>query len=758
MARKKRTPALDAQSLIQAFRKARKPLRYGDLTRLFKLGSQRREELDAVLNTLVHEGKIIQMRDSYGLVENMPTIVGNLKIQRSGVGFVLPEDNRRRDVFISPRDMNAARHGDRVEAVVMSRRHGRNPEGRILRILERQTQIFAVRILQPRGKGLWLGQVTDPKLELGMEVHAADPDMQPQRDDIILARIGEQLEAQLWSGTMTALLGPETDLDVQEQVVKFNHQVPTDFPRPALEQAEALPAMPREEDFQGRRDLRDLPLVTIDGETARDFDDAICVQQVGQEFRLWVAVADVAHYVQPGTPLDEEAKERGNSYYFPKSVEPMFPRRLSNGLCSLNPDQPRLVMVAEMDFDAQGTMVRSDFYNAVMQSHARLTYEQVDQALPRQVHVRVQDHAQPRTQAQIQAPNVVTGQENTAMRQELGPLTAMLDRAAVLAATLKQQRHARGSLDFDLPDPEILLNIQGQAADIQARERLFSHQLIEEFMIAANEAVAAHLTSKRMTLLYRVHDQPDPEKLRSLFKILERCELDVRVPRKMETADPSMLQELLAAARDTDMEFLVNRQLLRSQMQAKYSPENIGHFGLASTCYTHFTSPIRRYADLEVHRALKTALLGQGPKMSSKKLTSLGDHLSRQERRAMAAEREMLKRVTIMFLLDRVGEEFSGVIASLADFGFWVELTDLHADGLVRLSSLSDDYYAFFPERQELVGRQRGRVFRMGQKVWVVLTNVSLSRLEINLALKDQGTGKGTSTRKTRQPGHASRT
>lgn len=722
---KKSQKNLNVQEILQHFRRARKPLGFSELMRSLELGNRQRGELDEALHLLITQGLLIRLKDAFGLADQMQLATGELEIQRSGVGFVLPDDSRRKDIFVSPQDLGEARHGDRVAVALFPGRRGRNPEGRVVRVLQRRTEIFAVRILDARGKGLWLAQSTDRKLGFHLLLEAekgTGPELAPARDDVVLARIGERLEQNLWAGTILSVLGRETDLAVQEKLVKFNHHVPTTFPEPVLAQAEKLPKSPGPEDFTGRRDLRDLPLVTIDGETAKDFDDAVCVRRTSKGYTLWVAIADVAHYVPPFSPLDEEARDRGNSYYFPKSVEPMFPERLSNGLCSLNPDEPRLVMVAEMDFSAAGKMTRSDFYPAVMRSRARLTYEQV---------------------------HLVLDEQDQSARKGIKDLLPMLEQSAALARMLKDLRHGRGSLDFDLPDPEILLDIRGEAADIRSRPRHFSHQIIEEFMIAANEAVAQHLTKQGRPMLYRVHEQPDQDKLRNLFKILARTELGGSLPNKGEPADPRMLQAVLAAARDTDMEFLVNRLLLRSQMQAKYSPDNAGHFGLASKCYAHFTSPIRRYADLELHRALKAELSGQGPKISHKRLKALGDHLSTRERRAMEAEREILKRVTAMFLMDRVGETFTGIISSLADFGFWVELSEVLAEGMVRLSSLTDDYYTFFPERQEFLGQRTGRTLRMGQKVRVILDEVNLARLEITLRLAPEETqGKRFGKRK----------
>jgi ribonuclease R len=681
--------------------------------RALGLSGRQRKELDELLHTCLSEGRLIRLKDAFGLAEQMQLISGELEIQRSGAGFVLPDDSRRKDIFISAQNLREARHGDRVSVALLPGRRGRSPEGRVVRVLKRRTETYTVRILDVRAKGVWLGQCTDAKMGFYMLLEAPKGGLSiiPVKDDVVLARIGERLEQNIWAGTIQQVLGRETDLAVQEHLVKLNHHVPTAFPEPVLAQAADLPSTPAADDFQGRRDLRDLDLVTIDGETAKDFDDAVCVRKTKAGFTLWVAIADVAHYVPPFSPLDEEAKDRGNSYYFPKSVEPMFPERLSNGLCSLNPGVPRLAMVAQLQFSLAGKITGADFYAAVMQSRARLTYEQVHLAL---------------------------AEKDQIAREKLKDVLPMLEAAQGLARALKALRHGRGSLDFDLPDPEILLDVQGEAADIRSRPRHFSHQIIEEFMIAANEAVAEFLTRRGRPILYRVHEPPDQDKLRDLFKLLARTELGVSLPKaaaKGEPADPRALQAVLASAKGTDLEFLVNRLLLRSQMQAKYSPDNLGHFGLASQCYAHFTSPIRRYADLTLHRALKAELSGVSPKLAHKRLKALGDILSTRERRAMEAEREILKRVTVMFLLDRVGETFTGVISSLTDFGFWVELSEVLAEGLVRLSSLTDDYYAFFPERQELLGQRTGRTLRLGQKVRVVLDEVSLARLEITLCL-----------------------
>ena len=396
----------------------------------------------------------------------------------------------------------------------------------------------------------------------------------------------------------------------------------------------------------------------------------------------------------------------------------MLPPRLSNGLCSLNPGQDRLAMAVRLDFTKGGSLRRSALFPAVIASHARLTYSQVKRAV-------LESDGKECRRIERTAPGVLP----------------MLLRAERLARELARRRGARGSLDFDLPEAEILFDEEGGAADIRPKVRHFGHRIIEEFMIAANEAVAAFLSGRGLPCLFRVHPPPDQDKLRALFALLARTEPEGRrafFAQKGFEPEPADLQRLIAQVTGTDKEFLVNRLLLRSMMQARYAPQNEGHFGLASQCYCHFTSPIRRYADLVVHRLVKAALApGSLALPGGKRLARAAEHLSRQERIALEAEREILKRVTCLFLRDQIGRTFRGVIASLADYGFWVELSEVVAEGMVRLSTLHDDYYAYLRERELILGSRTGRTFRLGQAVSVRLADVSLDRLEVTLTLVD---------------------
>ncbi len=699
---------IDERTILNLFRSQSKPLSRKDLFHALGAGKKDGPHIESLLDRLLSSGKLIRLRGgrAFGLTEKMDLLKGSLDMTASGAGFVIPDDKRRKDIFISPSNLNDAWPGDRVVAALLpGGRRGKNPEGRVVRILERKlTTIPVVLMKKISAKKFW-GQPTDRKLRQSFIVDVKNLEDKPRAGLVVTVQAEEKMDASLWKGTAREKLGREDDVLVQEKIVKINHGIPMEFPEKILAAARSLPQDPGHEDLSDRRDLSGLPFVTIDGAKAKDFDDAICVSATKKGSLLRVAIADVSHYVQPGSPLDREARSRSNSSYFPQSVEPMFPSELSTGLCSLNPHVQRLVMVAEMEFKANGARQRADFYPAVITSKARLTYSQVKAALL--------DH-DPEEERKIQ------------------PVMDMLDQAEKLARILAQKRKARGSLDFDLPEPEILFNIQDESVDIRPKARHFGHQIIEEFMIAANEAVAEFLTTREQPCMYRIHPEPDQDKLKTLFTLLRKTSIGYKLPQETETRD---LQDLLKLVQDTDLDFLVNRLLLRTMMQASYSPENSGHFGLASPCYCHFTSPIRRYADLVVHRFLKAAIQASPTRQGVKGLTKLGDHLSAQERRSMEAEREIIKRLTIISLQDDIGQTYSGVIAGVADFGFWVELAEVMAEGLVRLSTLTDDYYVLWPEEHKLIGQRTGKTLTLGQKVEVRLVNTSLAKLEIDLEL-----------------------
>ncbi len=694
------------------FKQAGRPVSRTEILQALGVGKSGKQALRGILKELLNTGKVVRTKHRlFILAENMATLIGRLEVQRSGVGFVLPEDKRHRDIFIHPSRFADAWHGDKVVVSILPviKKRGKkvSPEGHIVRVLERRQEILPVRVQQKLAKDLYQSIPTDPRLQFTVVLDGRDITQKPVPGDIIMASAGKQLEPKLWEARAVEYIGQEHLVDVQEHLVKTAYGIRQKFSDKALAQAKELPDIPQPEDYANRTDLTSLSLVTIDGETAKDFDDAIHVKTEKNGWLLTVAIADVSHYVSYGSSLDREAQQRGNSYYFPHSVEPMFPKTLSNGLCSLNPDVPRLAMVVEIPFSPEGTPGNEKIYPAVIKSHARLTYTQVQAAF--------------------------SGDEKE--QEKLGFLWPVLEQAKTLARVLRKRRLQRGSLDFDLPEAHIIFTETREIQGIEPAPRVFAHMLIEEFMVAANEAVARFLLEKKLPCPYRIHHAPDMDKLKNAWKILATAGvLTDKVPAEIT---PKEVQHMLTAAQDTPLEYMAGRLVLRSMKQAVYHPENQGHFGLASKAYTHFTSPIRRYADLLVHRSVKKALYPEkGPLPQQKIMAVLCEAITTRERIAMEAEREIKQRLTLIFLADKIGQKFTGTVNGVSDYGFWVELAEVMAEGMVPLSGLDDDYYHFLPERQEILGINTGQKFSLGQEVRVCLAHVSLSRLEVELELQ----------------------
>jgi len=686
------------KNLLDALRRSGAPLRSKNIYDLFDADASLKKVIKSTLAQMVESGEIVPLGKSYGLMDNLPRMTGTLDVRRSGVGYLLPDDKKLKDLFIHPSNFGGAWPGDRVVAAIDTARKKDSPEGRVVEILDRATRELLVRVSRRIHQDSYFCHPTDSRMPFYTVVDTSSiPD--PEKGDILSVTPVEEQEKGLWRCTALRRLGEERDLATQELLVKTSYSIPEIFPANVLRQAEALPGEPSPQDWEGRSDLRKLALVTIDGETAKDFDDAIYVERQENGYRLVVAIADVAHYVPEGSALDVEALARGNSYYFPLSVEPMFPEALSNGLCSLRPHVARLAMVVDTPYSLDGEPGAPRLYNAVITSQARLTYNQVQAALD--------------------------GEPD----QETAPLVPMLRDAEELAKIFMQRRVDRGCLDFDIPEAQV--RVVEDIISVHAGTRLFSHRLIEEFMIAANERVAEYMGARKRVFPYRIHPQPDEKKLETLLRMLSHTSLVDRLPRVMNQMG---LQQVSHAAKGTDIEYLVNRLILRTMMQAQYSPDNEGHYGLASEAYCHFTSPIRRYADLLVHRSLKRLIAGEAEKLSVGDVQGICEGLNALERKAMEAEREIQKRSAILALEDRIGETMRGVISGVADFGFWVELLDMPVDGLVRLATL-DDFYVFDPERQDLLGQRTGKTFAMGQTLDVVLEAVSLERVEINFTL-----------------------
>ena len=728
------------EELLAIFDRQARPLRLDALLRAARIPRQGKRQLEAELAALAREGRLVRLAGGlWTRPESLRQVTGRYRALRDGAGFVSPlrEDGAPAgpDIFIHPIQRGGAWHGDLVAAVLApaSPRHGkdkaRGPEGRVTQVIERANREVPVHLVRRTGETLFC-RPADSRIPVNFSVRlpekTAGGDKAPRLEpgELLLVAPEAELASDLWSARFVGAYGREDDVAVQEELVKLNHEAPREFPPVALAEAARLPQGPTPEDVAGREDVRQLPLVTIDGADARDFDDAVQVERRGKGWLLRVAIADVSHYVRPGRgaqggatgALDAEALSRGNSWYFPRSVEPMLPPALSNGLCSLRPEEDRLAMLVELPLDEKGRPGKPRFAPVVMRSAARLTYDAVrDAVLDRDEAARAAIREQPRGEAVL----------------------AMLDEAFALYRVLREARTARGSLDFDLPEARYDFDKDGRVTGVGVVERHDAHRLIEEFMIAANEAVARWLGEKgEPEFLYRVHPEPDAERLEVLYTTLEATALESLPPTLRVNGKPeaAALREILGRAQGTPQEYVVNRLSLRALPQARYQPENIGHFGLASTAYCHFTSPIRRYADLLVHRALKAALgkpCGEIP--AGQRLLRIGDQLNRRERAAMESEREMARRLACLSLAGREGEHLSGVISGVTPFGIFVELDGMPVEGMIRLEDLTDDWYVHDPDRACLTGERQGRVWKLGQPVEVRLEEVDMGRLEIRL-------------------------
>ena len=702
----------DLQDRIVSFLGKRPRQRLTPAEILKGMGTARDElnEVVASLRALAKQGRVVRLKKNhYALPGADSCLTGRVHAHPDGFGFLIPDDRDKEDLYLSRREMRRVMHGDRV-MVRVERTRGGAVEAHVAEILEHGQKRLVGTYEEHQGQGYLIP--TDPRIAPAIALGQSDK--RPEKGAVIAAELTRYASGySAPEARVVETLGDPNDPEIQARAIIFQYALPTEFSPAAKRGAEACPQTIPESEIASRVDLRALPIVTIDGEKARDFDDAVCVEKSDGGYRLHVSIADVAHYVRPGSALDEDAYARGTSVYFPDRALPMLPEELSNGICSLNPNEDRLTKTAMIEFGARGEVLKTRFFNSVIRSHARMTYTEVRQILV---------------------------DKDTESRARYRALVPGFERMEELALLLYGERRARGTLDFDLPEAEIVLDLQGNPENIVRAERSIAHRIIEEFMIAANEAVARHLKEKNLPLLYRVHEGPDHEALEEIAPFL--ATLGYRLPLKHERIQPKELQKILDASKGKPEEKVVNHVLLRAMKQAHYAPDNIGHFGLASLCYAHFTSPIRRYPDLIVHRMLDEALKNRKLKANEREeldryMSEAGKHTSERERVAMDAEREMVGLKKAQFMMDKIGEQFAGVIVSLANFGFFVELEDYFVEGLVKLSSLKDDDYHYYEKEYLVKGRRHGRKFRLGDRVRVKVLRINAFRAEIDFELVD---------------------
>lgn len=672
------------------------------------LGPFDADEKEAIrrrLQAMLRDGQLLKSRAGrYYIAEQCVTLNGTVRGHKDGHGYLVPEDGSA-EALLKPRDMRRVLHGDYVKARILTDIHG-NRYASIAEIVERR--ILEITGRYYREKGVGFVEPDDKRFNREIIIPKAQAGDAESGDYVLVHLEPGSLEHVQTMGTIVKTLGNIHTPGIEVNIAVKTYHIPHEWPQHLKREVKLLGKVVSEQDKVGRLDLRDLPLVTIDGEDARDFDDAVyCEPKPKGGWRLIVAIADVSHYARPGTILDDEAYKRGTSVYFPGQVIPMLPEVLSNGLCSLNPEEDRLCIACEMHVTPQGKVSKYDFHQAVMHSKARLTYTKVAAMLE--------------------------GEDSYIMAQYAELLPYIYNLYAVYQA-LNKERQERGAINFETTETKIIFNKQRKIEKIVPLKRNDAHKLIEECMIAANVCAAKFLKKHKMPLLYRIHEGPSPEKLEDLPLLLS--EFGVHLP-SYDDPRPKDYANLMEHVADRPDSNLIQMLLLRSLKQAVYSPKNVGHFGLALPIYAHFTSPIRRYPDLLVHRAICAVLNGKQANIQTMKnqYDAFGEHCSKTERRADEATRMAESWLKCEYMLEKVGQEFTGIISSVTSFGIFVTLDEIYVDGLVHITVLGEDYFRFDPAKHRLIGERSNIIYKLGDAVTIKVARVDLDEKHIDFAL-----------------------
>ena len=665
-----------------------KPLNKFDLYDLLKVDGKQKKPLTHRLKAMVRDQQLSCDREGvFSIFSGKSGImIGTVIANPKGFGFIKLEEGGK-DLRLSSKEMQLVFHGDKVKARLLNQRG----DAQIVKVIESiKTVVGRLHLDQDDAYVV----VDDKRIRNKINISEVTEDNTDEQI-VIVEIIKSPTFKSLAVGKITQILGNYMDEGVETDSALYRNGIPVDFSEEALAQTAKLPAVVTDEDKEGRINITDMKLVTIDGEDSRDFDDAVYAEPTKNGWKLVVAIADVSHYVKEGSDLDKDAIDRGNSVYFPRRVVPMLPEALSNGLCSINPDVERLCMTCEMNIDSEGNLIDYKFYPAVMLSHARLTYTKVSQIL--------EHHDQ-------------------ALTNEYAPVLDNLNTLYDLYKTLKAARTKRGVMDFDRIESQILFNDNGKIDDIVARSRNDAHKLIEECMLMANQATAKFLAHNEEDFLYRTHPKPTAEKVETTRQFLTAIGLTLEGGVQPESKH---FAKVLEDAKGRDDENIIKTVVLRTMKQAVYTPANEGHFGLAFDDYTHFTSPIRRYPDLLVHRAINR-VLDKKKRKPSKKMVETGTHLSVTERRADDASRDVEQWLKCEYMRDKVGDTFNGVISGVAGFGIFIELTDVFVEGMIAMRDMKDDYYIFDDVHHQLKGERTGRTFQLGDTIKIQVASVSL--------------------------------
>ncbi|MGX4668856.1 ribonuclease R [Cerasibacillus sp. JNUCC 74] len=669
------------------------------------------KELIKALNILEEEGELVRTRKNrFGLPEKMNLIRGRIQMHAKGFAFLIPDDDTRDDVYIHHSDLGSAINGDKVLVRIEKRdQDGNRSEGTVIRILERATLQVVGTFEDNRSFGFVIADDKRIPNDIFIPKDMTNGAVSGHK---VIAHITKYPEGRKSAeGEIIHILGHKNDPGIDIMSIIYKHGIKMDFPQEVLDQAANTPDTISEDEIKDRRDLRNETIVTIDGADAKDLDDAVSVKKLDNgNYLLGVYIADVSYYVDKGSPIDQEALERGTSVYLVDRVIPMIPHRLSNGICSLNPQVDRLTLGCEMEIDASGNVVDHDIFQSVIRTNARMTYYDVNQIL---VH------------------------KDEVLREQYKELVPLFESMEELAAILRRKRMNRGAIDFDFKEAKVLVDEAGKPIDVVLRERSVAERLIEEFMLAANETVAEHFHWMDVPFIHRIHEDPDPDKLQTFFEFL--AGLGYVIKGTSNEIHPQALQKVLEEVKGKPEEMIVSKLMLRSMQQAKYDPQSIGHFGLATPYYTHFTSPIRRYPDLTVHRLIRMYLIDKKMDQRTLKkwkseLPEIAKQSSIAERRAVDAERETDDLKKAEFMQDKIGEEYTGVISSITNFGLFVELENT-IEGLIHVSYLTDDYYHYDQRSQAMIGERTAKMYRIGQEVQVKVVGVNIDERTVDFAI-----------------------
>ena len=700
-------------------RSAYKPMLKKELMEAFDIDKGQRKEFGETLKDMEKEGLIIQTKSKrYAVPERLDLVVGRLEVFPKGFGFLISEKKDTEDLFIPPGAMNGAMNNDRVIGRIESpKTETSRGEGEIIRIIKRGNKEIVGTYESSKNFGFVIPD--DKRIQQDIFIPKGSEKGATTRQKVV-CEIVKWPEGRRKSpeGKVSEVLGYQEDKGVDILSIIKQHQLPLEFPQKVIDEAESFKNHIPKGELQRRKDLRSLNIVTIDGADAKDLDDGVSLERLDNgNYRLGVHIADVSHYVAEESPLDEEALERGTSVYLIDRVIPMLPEKLSNNLCSLNPNTDKLALSVFMEIDSKGNVLHEEIYESVINSKERLIYEDVSDILEK---------------------------EDPQLMDKFRNYLDMFNIMRELSEILRKKRMERGAIDFDFPEARVILDDEGNPVDIEEEERRTANRIIEEFMLVCNETIAERYHWLEIPFLYRIHQEPDLEEIQEFNRFIYN--FGYKIKGIQNEVHPKALQEINEKVKGKKEEKMLNTLMLRSLQKAEYSPDNVGHFGLAADYYSHFTSPIRRYPDLMIHRIIKWHISGELSKKASKKLEKnlpkIADQSSTREREAVTAERETVDLKKAEYMSNKIGEEFEGVITSLTSFGIFVELPNT-IEGLIRLSSLTDDYYHYDRESQQILGERRKKRFRIGDSLRVTVAKVNVMEGEVNFALVNEGDSDG---------------